>query len=338
MTRNRWFVLLIVLAATLVVSGILVKENRSGSVQDLTIYGNVDIREVQLAFHSEGRIAAIYVEEGTQVEKGQLLAEVEPERYQAVVNQLQQEIAAQSAVVEKLHAGSRQQEIQKARAQARAIEAELTEAVKRLNRVRRLAKKQFASRQDLDAAQARVDTTRERLNAAMQSLRLLEIGPRKEDIVAAEARLKALEAKLALAEKNLADTKLYAPEKGIIRNRILQPGDMAAPSRPVLTLALQDPVWVRAYLPEPMLGRVKPGVAAFVTTDSYPGKRYKGWVGYISPTAEFTPRNVETPDLRTKLVYQVRVFVCNPENELRLGMPATVIISENDSSGAEGCQ
>ena len=338
MTRNRWFILLIVLAATLVVSGILVKENRSGSVQDLTIYGNVDIREVQLAFHSEGRIAAIYVEEGTQVEKGQLLAEVEPERYQAVVNQLQQEIAAQSAVVEKLHAGSRQQEIQKARAQARAIEAELTEAVKRLNRVRRLAKKQFASRQDLDAAQARVDTTRERLNAAMQSLRLLEIGPRKEDIVAAEARLKALEAKLALAEKNLADTKLYAPEKGIIRNRILQPGDMAAPSRPVLTLALQDPVWVRAYLPEPMLGRVKPGVAAFVTTDSYPGKRYKGWVGYISPTAEFTPRNVETPDLRTKLVYQVRVFVCNPENELRLGMPATVIISENDSSGAEGCQ
>lgn len=113
---------------------------------------------------------------------------------------------------------------------------------------------------------------------------------------------------------------------GVVRDRILEPGDMATPQTPVLTLAFTDPVWVRAYLPEPMLGRVKPGMEARILTDSYPGRAYAGWVGYISPTAEFTPKNVETPELRTRLVYQVRVFACNPRGELRLGMPATVTI------------
>ncbi|HHH35906.1 MAG TPA: HlyD family efflux transporter periplasmic adaptor subunit, partial [Gammaproteobacteria bacterium] len=135
-----------------------------------------------------------------------------------------------------------------------------------------------------------------------------------------------------------ADAFLKAPAAGVIRNRILQPGDMASPQSPVLTLALTTPVWVRAYLPESDLGRVAPGMRAWILTDSYPEKRYKGWVGYISPTAEFTPKNVETPELRTRLVYQVRVFACNPEGELRLGMPATVVIPLDQPPPAERAQ
>ena len=132
--------------------------------------------------------------------------------------------------------------------------------------------------------------------------------------------MKAAEAALAQASQALRDAELYAPQSGVIRERIVEPGDFVTPQTPVLTLALTDPVWVRTSLPETRLGQVKPGARAEIRTDSFPEKQYDGWVGYISPTAEFTPKNVETPELRTRLVYQMRVYACNPENELRLGM------------------
>lgn len=156
-------------------------------------------------------------------------------------------------------------------------------------------------------------------------------GPRKEDIAVAKATLKAYEAALALAQKKMSDAYLYAPSAGVIRNRIMEPGDMASPQKPVYTLALTDPVWVRTYIPETDLGKIKIGMEAQVSTDSYPDKHYRGWVGFISPTAEFTPKSVETREVRTKLVYQARVYVCNPQNELRLGMPSTVTISLNQT-------
>ena len=115
----------------------------------------------------------------------------------------------------------------------------------------------------------------------------------------------------------------------MIQNRILEPGDMASPQRPVYSLALTDPIWVRTYVGETDLGKLRPGMSAQVSTDSYPGKTYRAWIGYISPTAEFTPKAVETTRVRTDLVYQVRVYVCNPQDELRLGMPATVTIALN---------
>jgi HlyD family secretion protein len=334
MKSKRPVIVAIILLVAAAAAFFVLKRQNGSNGSGITIYGNVDIREVQLAFDAQGRITSMPAQEGEHVKKGQLLAEIDRERYEAVVRQLEAELDAQKAVVEKLHTGSRPQEIEHARAEMRAIEAELQDAIKSLRRLEALQKKQFVSRQSLDNARARVEATRQRMKAASETLKLLEIGPRREDIAAAEAKLNSLEARLALARKNLADTWLYAPDEGTIRDRILEPGDMAFPSRPVYTLALDNPVWVRAYLPEPMLGRVKPGATAWITTDSYPGKRYKGWVGYISPTAEFTPRNVETPELRTRLVYQVRIYVCNPENELRLGMPATVTIEDTDGSAS----
>ena len=165
-----------------------------------------------------------------------------------------------------------------------------------------------------------------RREAAKETLRLAQLGPRKEDIAAAEATQQADEAALALTQKQLADATLYAPDDGIIQDRILEPGDMASPQRPVYTLALADPVWVRAYVQGPDLGKIRPGMHAEIASDSYPDKRYQAWLGYISPTAEFTPKSVETTEVRSNLVYQVRIFVCNPQDELRLGMPVTVTI------------
>jgi HlyD family secretion protein len=167
---------------------------------------------------------------------------------------------------------------------------------------------------------------RAEVKMAEESLALAVEGPRAEDIEEARAGLMASDAQLALALEVLKDTELFAPADGVIRNRILEVGDMATPLTPVFTLALNNPLWVRAYAPESDLGKLVPGMRAEVSTDSYPDKTYPGWIGFVSPTAEFTPKNVQTPELRTRLVYQVRIFVCNPSDELRLGMPATVSI------------
>jgi HlyD family secretion protein len=125
---------------------------------------------------------------------------------------------------------------------------------------------------------------------------------------------------------------LTSPATGVIQNRILEPGEMASPSRPVVTLALTDPKWVRAYVPEPYLGRINLGMKARILSDSFPDQTFEGWIGFISPVAEFTPKTVETEDLRTKLVYEVRVFVHDSKDMLRLGMPTTVIVDRTASA------
>lgn len=307
------------------------KPERNGNL--LTLYGNVDIRQVELAFNGSERIAAIHVEEGQPVKKGELLAELETDRLQSVVARATAQVAAQRDEVAKLEAGTRAEEIRRARAQVDAARIRAEDARRTWQRLEPLAQKSLASRDRADTAQAQAESAQAQLEAARQELELALAGPRKEDIAAAHAKLEALEAELDLAKRDLADAGLLAPTDGIIRNRILQPGDMAFPQRPVLTLALTDPVWVRTYVPEPRMGEIFPGMQADIRTDSYPERTYRGWIGYISPTAEFTPKAVETPDLRTRLVYQVRVFACNPQNELRLGMPATVEIPLDQSRG-----
>ncbi len=292
----------------------------------LTLFGNIDIREAQLTFNASEHVNQILVEEGEQVTKGQLLALLHQELFQAQVAQAQAQAEARRQQLIKLQAGSRPEEIDKASAELKAARARAEAAHDTWQRLQILVAKKLASREEVETAKSNAHAAQAQVEAARATLRLLQAGPRKEDIAAARADLKAAEAALRVARKNLANTELHAPADGIIRTRILEPGDMASPLKPALTLAFANPVWVRAYLPESLLGRVKPGMAASITTDSYPDKKYPGWVGYISPTAEFTPKNVETPELRTRLVYQVRVFTCNPQEELRLGMPATVEI------------
>ena len=292
----------------------------------IVLYGNVDIREADLAFNNSEHIDRLLVQEGDRVRKGQLLASLHRERMQAEVAAAEAQVAARKAAVARLETGSRPEEVRQAQANVAAARAKLVDAQITFERTQKVYKEQAASKQALDDAEAGLNTARADLKVVEEALALAVEGPRVEDIEEARAMLKADEAQLALALEVLKDTELYAPADGIIRNRILEPGDMASPQTPVFTLALNNPVWVRAYAPETALGKLAPGMAADVSTDSYPGKTYPGWIGFISPTAEFTPKNVETPELRTRLVYQVRIYVCNPQDELRLGMPATVSI------------
>ncbi|HQU15817.1 MAG: hemolysin D [Chromatiales bacterium 21-64-14] len=293
---------------------------------ELVLYGNVDIRQVELAFNGNERIAAMEVQEGDRVKKGELLARMDTRRLKSAADQARARVAAQRQVVARLLAGSRPEEVSKARADVAAAQAEAYNAVRNAQRQQALVRKKLISSAQADDAAAAADAARARLDAARQTLKLVLAGPRREDIAAAQATLQADQAALALAQVALADADLYAPADGVVQDRILEPGDMASPARPAFTLALTDPMWVRAYVAEPDLGKIRLGMRAEITTDSYPAKRYPGWIGFISPTAEFTPKSVETPQVRTRLVYQVRVYVCNPQGELRLGMPTTVHI------------
>jgi multidrug resistance efflux pump len=292
----------------------------------ITLYGNVDIREVQLAFTESDHIESILVQEGDKVSRDQVLARLHRTRLQASRDEARAMVTAQEKVLARLEAGSRPEEIAKARADVAAAAAQAQTTRDTHTRQQSLLAKKLTSPETVDVARGAADAAAAQAKAAEATLDLVLAGPRREDIAQARAELEARRAALALAEERLADTILSAPAAGIVRDRLLEPGDLATPQSPVLTLAMIDPVWVRTWLPEPDLGKIAPGMKAEIRSDSYPGKAYKGWVGFISPTAEFTPKNVESPELRTRLVYQLRVFACNPAAELRLGMPVTVTI------------
>ena len=335
MNRKR-FLRIIIPLLVLAVVGAWVWHDRHQTAPsgNLKLYGNVDTREVELAFNDSERVARMLVQEGDRVHKGQLLAQLETTGFQALADRSAAQVEAQQAIVDRLLAGTRPEDIRKARADLAAAEAQAEDAKRTYQRLHKLSMQDLASKEQTDNAETAAKAARERVKAATEMLNLAIQGPRQEDIAAAKAELKADQAQLALAKYNLANASLYAPADGVIRNRILEPGDMASPLRPAYTLAITDPLWVRAYVPEKSLGKLRPGMRAEVETDSFPGKRYRGWVGFISPTAEFTPQSVQTEELRTQLVYQVRVFVCNPQGELRLGMPATVDIPLHQPPGA----
>ncbi len=332
MTRKRATLLVILfLLVAMVAFWYLHRTEPSGTKKQLLLYGNVDIRQIQLAFHGTGRIQKLTVQEGDYVKSGDLVAEIDPVRYEASMARAAAELAAQEQVLARLVAGTRPEEIREAQARVKAAEAKWEDAKLVYERTKRLFGDKTVPKQKLDDAEAAFESARADLDAARQALALAVKGPREEDIAAARAQVRASEAALRLAERELADTKLYAPAPGVIQNRILEQGDMAFPETPVFTLALTNPIWVRAYIEEPDLGKIAPGMKAYVNTDSFPGKIYRGWIGFISPTAEFTPKEVQTTELRTKLVYRIRVYACNPEGELRLGMPATVTITLDQS-------
>jgi HlyD family secretion protein len=300
----------------------------------LELHGNVDIRQVELAFNASGRIAEVLVQEGDRVKKDQPLARLDTIRLQLTLTETEAMAAAQRSQVAKLKAGSRPEEIQQAAAQREAARAAADDARMIFERQQALVARHFVSQQLADSARYAFDAANEKLKAAEEAYRLVVLGPRKEDIAGAEATLAAQDAAVASLKHDIAEGELRAPDAGVIQNRILEPGDMASPQKSVFTLALTDPVWVRVYLPESALGRVPVGARATVTTDSHPDKPYAGWIGYVSPTAEFTPKTVETIELRSSLMYQARVFACNGGAEFRQGMPATVSIDFDQSPPA----
>ena len=330
----RLAVLLIVVVA---IAGVLwVVLNRHPTRNELTLYGNVDLREVDLAFNDSERIAEVLVQEGDHVRRGQLLAQLDTSRLEPLVAKAQAVVDLQQQAVQRLLAGNRPQEIAEARAAVGSAQADAANAKQQYRRTQQLAASsggRAVSRQDLDAARDAYESAQARLQSAQKALALEQIGPRREDIAEAQAQLRADQADLAAAQAQLNDAQLRAPLDTVVRSRLVEPGDMASPAQPAFTLSITDPKWVRAYVDEPDLGWVHEGMPATVTVDSFPSRSFTGWVGFISSVAEFTPKSVETTQLRSSLVYEVRVFVRDPQDALRLGMPATVHLPLRNAYG-----
>ncbi|WP_029912667.1 efflux RND transporter periplasmic adaptor subunit [Pelobacter seleniigenes] len=319
--------LLIVIVLLVVAAGLATRwwlnqeENAAGP---LTLYGNVEIRDAQLVFNEQEIVSAIYVDEGDKVVAGQELARLRSNLLASKLSEAQAQSKALQELVRKLENGTRPQEIKQARAAVDAAAIKIAIAEKNLQRLKQTVTVGGTSKQSVDDAQAALDELIAQKKIQDQALELALQGPRTEDIAQAKAQLTAGQAQVAYLQERLADTVLKAPTPGIIQSRILEVGEMAGPSKPAFILALTDPKWIRAYVSEPELGQVKPGMQAEISADSWPDRKFTGQVGFISPAAEFTPQAIETSDLRTKLVYETRILVNDPENELRLGMPVTV--------------
>lgn len=299
----------------------------AGASDELILYGNVDQRQIELAFIDSERIAEILVQEGMEVQEGQLLALLETRRLKDKIAVAEAQLESAKAALSKLKNGTRPEEIDQSRAAVTSAEAEMAFAEAQYKRFDGLFKNstgKAVSKQDLDAALLQRNIARAKLLERQKALRLAEIGPRDEDIAEASARLAERERALEELHNRLGDAELKSPAHSIINRRLLEPGDLASPQRAVFSLAVLSPKWVRAYVSETELGRIAPGMQALIHTDSHPDKGISGTVGFISSVAEFTPKAVETRELRTSLVYEVRIHVEDPQNILRLGMPATV--------------
>jgi HlyD family secretion protein len=295
----------------------------------LALYGNVDIREVTLGFRVPGKLANLRCDEGDKVKAGDIIASLDAEPFSNQVASVQANVESLRARLQLRETGNRPEEIAQARSLVSEREATATNAERLFKRADELLSAKAVSTQDRDNAAANYDEAKARLKSARDNLALLEAGFRVEDVAQAKAEFAQAEAGLATAKLQLQDTVLTAPSDGVILTRAQEAGAILQAGSPVFTVSLVNPVWVRAYVHEPDLGRIHPGMKVKVRTDSRRDKPYTGQIGFISDRAEFTPKSVETTELRTALVYRLRIVVADPDEGLRQGMPVTVTLAGN---------
>lgn len=332
--KGRILLVLIIIAVTAVsVWWFVLREQNDDST--LRLYGNVDIREVELAFRQPGRLTEMLFDEGDQVNAGEIMAQLDAGPYRDKLAAAKAELQAAQAELDKLHSGNRPQEVLQAEATVAQTQANYHEAERNYQRQSALLESGATSQRAVDAALAMRNQSAANLASAKAALSLVEAGFRDEDIAAGEARLAVAQAALAQAVTALADTDLVAPSDATVLARVREPGSMVASNSTVYSLSLRDPVYVRAYVSEPNLGHIAPGTQVRVFTDSS-DQAYQGQIGFISPRAEFTPKSVETTDLRTDLVYRLRITVTDANQDLRQGMPVTVEVDQSGHKSVSG--
>ena len=323
--KSRIPIILLVVLVVAAVAGWVIHSRLAPKDKELLrLYGNVDIREVNLGFRVSGRLLEVLHDEGDVLKTGEVVARLDDEPYRRELEEARGQVASLRARVQLLQAGNLPQEIAQARATVREREVTAQNAERVYRRQEELLSTKAVAVQERDDAEAKFREAEARLKSAREQLNLMEVGFRVEEIEQAKADLARAEASRASAELRLEDTVLKAPSDGVLLTRAQEPGAILQPSTTVLTLSLSRPVWVRAYVHEPELGLIHYGMKVQVHTDSNPGKPYTGQIGFMSDRAEFTPKSVETTELRTSLVYRLRIVIENPDEGLRQGMPVTV--------------
>jgi HlyD family secretion protein len=327
---NRRLVIIAVVVLAAIAGGVYYWKQRAANDPQaaFTMWGNVDVHQVELAFRVSGRIAKLDVDEGDRVAPGTELAQLDRVPFETDVAAATAQVAMAQAQFDKATRGFRTEEIAQAAAAVRQREADLANAKVTDERLKGLFPQGAVTRQDMDNADARVRESDAQLASAREQLALVTRGSRIEDIQTQEANLAAAKANLAKAHTALEDATLIAPSNGVVSVRAREVGAIVQSGQTIYTVALNDPVWIRAYVPQPRLGRIKPGMVVKVEIDSMPGKQFDGTVGFISPEAEFTPKSVQTEQVRDDLVYRLRIVAKDPDNVFRQGMPVTVRVPE----------
>lgn len=305
-----------------------------GPVNQIRVSGHVEATDVRLAPDAGGRILELPITEGDRIATGALIVRLDARDAELAIEHAKAERAAADAQLRLLLAGSRAEDIRQAEAQvesARAdvlsAKAELTSAEQDLERFESLLRSNSGSRKQRDDAATRRDVTRERVAAAEhhvraneEGVRRLRVGARREEIDGARARVASAVAQEASLQKNLGDATLNAPIAGVVTDKLVEIGEVIAPRTPVAVITDLDHAWADVFVPEPSVPRIRTGQEATLFTDAG-GAGIKGTITWVSPKAEFTPRNVQTADERSKLVYRVRVTVDNKDGVLKQGMP-----------------
>ena len=304
---------------------------KPATANELTLSGNIESHESLVGFKVVGRIVNLPVEEGQQVEQGALLAQLENADYRQKVRIDEASVRVRQSDLELTQAGTREQEKDASRQAMLDAQADMEQKKIDNDRAQNLYAKDEVSAQDRDIAATSLKRAQATYKGALQRYNEAVEGSRKEEIAIARANLKQADADLGLSQVNLGYTILQAPSAGVITVREAELGEVVSPGSPVVTLADLDHIWLRAYIAETDLGRIHWGQDAAVTTDTYPGKQYHGRISFISYTAEFTPKSVQTYKERVTLVYRIKIDIDNPNHELKPGMPADAHIKLGSS-------
>lgn len=319
-------ILVVVVIVALIGGGTWWYQSRQNN--GLTLYGNVDIRTVNMSFRVGGRLQSLSVDEGDAIKQGQTLGELDKAPFENALMQAKANVTTAQAQYDLMMAGYRAEEIAQAAAAVKQAQAAYDYAQSFLQRQQGLWSKRLLSANDLENAKSSRDQALATLKSAQDKLSQYRAGNRPQEIAQAKANLEQAQAQLAQSALDLQDTVLTAPSDGTLLTRAVEPGSMLSAGSTVLTLSLTRPVWVRAYVDEKNLSQAQPGREILLYTDGRPDKPYHGKIGFVSPTAEFTPKTVETPDLRTDLVYRLRIIVTDADDSLRQGMPVTLRFSD----------
>lgn len=307
--------------------------------------GYVEATEVRVAAEVGGRVVEMRADEGVRVTAGDLLARLDTTDLELALRRAEADRDGARAQLQLVQAGARVEDVRQARAQAEsaraeiaAADAELKSAVEDLQRFEALVVANAGSRKQRDdaatrvaVATARVNAARERARAADENLARLRAGSRREEIAAAEARVAAANAQIATIQQNLADARVTSPVSGTVTSKLVDFGETVAPGTPVAIISDLDNAWANVYVDEPLVPTLRLGQAATLVTDA--GQRLTGTITYVSSRAEFTPRNVQTAEERSKLVYRIKVTVDNSEGILKPGMPVEAELPRHTELG-----
>jgi len=295
---------------------------KPAAASQLTLSGNIEAHESLVSFKVQGRLVDLPVQEGQQVTQGALLAQLDDADYRQKMRIDEANVGVRKSDLVLELAGTREQEIKALQQSMLDAQADMAQKEIDSERAQNLFAKDEVSAEDRDHAATALKRAQATYQASQQRYSEAVEGTRKEDIAIVRANLHAANASLGLSRVNLGYTILRAPSAGVITVREAEVGEVVLPGTPVVTLADLDHVWLRAYIAETDLGRIHWGQAATITTDTYPGKPYHGRISFISSSAEFTPKSVQTYKERVTLVYRIKIDIDNPNHELKPGMPA----------------